>query len=44
MAGRDEQACNLLLFGKSVVFIQHKQAVEFAEHQHTCLNSTPQLR
>jgi hypothetical protein len=40
---QDEQPCNLLLFGNSVVFIPHTGRVAFAEHQHTCLNSIPQL-
>jgi hypothetical protein len=43
LAGPDERPCNLLLFGNSVVFIPHTGRVAFAEHQHTCLNSIPQL-
>jgi cell division protein FtsL len=37
----DGWLCNLLLSSNSVVFIQHDARVAFAEHQHTCLNSTP---
>jgi hypothetical protein len=43
LAGPEERPGNLLLFGNSVVFIPHTGRVTFAEDQHTCLNSTPQL-
>ena len=41
LPGQYRHPYNLLQIGNSVVFLQHNGCAGFAEHQHTCLNSTP---